>query len=51
MCARFDLEQKLIKDITNNDHTSLYDIKFRIGNKILKNLKIFKKKKFVLLIL
>lgn len=42
MCARFDLEQKLIKDITNNDHTSLYDIKFKIGNKILKNLKIFR---------
>ena len=42
MCSRFDHEQKLIKEITNNDHTSLDDIKFKIGNKIIKNLVIFR---------
>jgi len=42
MCARFDHEQKLIPSITNNSHTSLDDIKYRIGKRVISNLKIFR---------
>jgi MoaA/NifB/PqqE/SkfB family radical SAM enzyme len=42
MCARFDHEQKLIPSITNNSHTSLDDIKYRIGKRVIGNLKIFR---------
>lgn len=42
MCARFDSSQKLIKDITNNAHTKLQDIKDKIGEKVIKNLHTFR---------
>lgn len=42
MCPRFDHEQKLIPSITNNAHTTLDDIKYRIGKKVLGNLKWFR---------
>jgi MoaA/NifB/PqqE/SkfB family radical SAM enzyme len=42
MCARFDYEQKMVSSITNNSHTSLDDIKNRIGKRVLGNLKIFR---------
>jgi MoaA/NifB/PqqE/SkfB family radical SAM enzyme len=31
MCARFDHEQKLIPEITNNTHTTLQDMTDKIG--------------------
>jgi len=42
MCARFDAQQNLVKEITNDKHTTLDDIKDKIGDKILKNLIIFR---------
>lgn len=42
MCARFDHEQKLIPSITNNSHTTLDDIKYRIGDRVIRNLKLFR---------
>ena len=42
MCARFDAEQNLVKEITNNHHTTLDDIKNKIGDGVLKNLHIFR---------
>ena len=42
MCARFDSSQNLIKEITNNSHTSLNDIQNKIGEKIIKNLITFR---------
>ena len=41
MCPRFDFELNLIKDITNNSHTTLDVIKNRIGGKILSQLQKF----------
>lgn len=41
MCPRFDLELNLIKEITNNSHTSLAIIKDKIGSKVLSNLQRF----------
>ena len=41
MCPRFDFELNLIKDITNNSHTTLEVVKNRIGSKILSRLKKF----------
>ena len=41
MCPRFDLELYLIKEITNNSHTSLETIKDKIGSKVLSNLQRF----------
>ena len=38
MCARFDSEQNLNKDITNNSHTTLEVIKNKIGPRVIKNL-------------
>lgn len=42
MCARFDVRQNLIKKITNNSHTSLDVFKSKIGEKIIKNLRMFR---------
>ena len=42
MCARFDSEQRLIPEITNNQHTTLDDIKNRIGTRVIQNLKTFR---------
>lgn len=42
MCARFDSEQNLIKEITNNRHTTLDDIRDKIGTTVIKNLKFFR---------
>jgi len=41
MCARFDSDQNLIESVTNKSHTTLDDVKYRIGEKVIKNLKIF----------
>mgnify|MGYP003121428801 FL=1 len=41
MCPRFDFDLNLIKDITNNSHTSLEIIREKIGSKVLTNLKTF----------
>ena len=41
MCPRFDFELNLIKDITNNSHTTLDVVKDRIGSKILSQLQKF----------
>jgi MoaA/NifB/PqqE/SkfB family radical SAM enzyme len=41
MCARFDHAQKLVKSITNNSHTTLDDIKYRVGDRVIGNLKLF----------
>ena len=41
MCPRFDFELNLIKEITNNSHTTLDVIKNRIGDKILSQLQKF----------
>ena len=41
MCPRFDFDLNLIKDITNNSHTTLEIIKQRIGPDILARLKRF----------
>ena len=42
MCARFDSNQNLLTDITNNSHTTLDDIKYKIGEKIIRNLRTFR---------
>jgi MoaA/NifB/PqqE/SkfB family radical SAM enzyme len=42
MCARFDSEQNLVKEITNNRHTTLDDIRDKIGTTVIKNLKMFR---------
>jgi sulfatase maturation enzyme AslB (radical SAM superfamily) len=42
MCNRFDQEQNLIKAITNNSHTTLDDIKYRVGDRVIRNLKLFR---------
>jgi len=42
MCARFDHKQNLIKSITNNSHTTLDDIRHRIGDRVIRNLKLFR---------
>ena len=42
MCARFDYSQNLIKDITNNSHTTLDDMKNKIGPVVLENISIFR---------
>ena len=42
MCARFDSEQNLVKEITNNKHTTLDDIKYKIGSQVINNLKMFR---------
>ena len=42
MCNRFDQEQNLIKTITNNSHTTLDDIKYRVGDRVIRNLKLFR---------
>ena len=41
MCPRFDFDLNLIKDITNNSHTTLDTIKNRIGSKLLSQLDTF----------
>ena len=41
MCPRFDFELNLIKDITNNSHTTLEAIKNSVGPKVLSQLKKF----------
>jgi len=41
MCPRFDFDLNLIKDITNNSHTTLDVVKDRIGSRILSQLKKF----------
>ena len=41
MCPRFDFDLNLIKDITNNSHTTLDTIKNRIGSKLLSQLRLF----------
>ena len=41
MCPRFDFDLNLIKDITNNSHTTLETIKNNIGPKILSQLNKF----------
>lgn len=41
MCPRFDFDLNLIKDITNNAHTTLDTVKERIGPNILARLKKF----------
>ena len=41
MCPRFDFDLNLIKDITNNSHTTLKIIRDRIGSRILSKLKKF----------
>lgn len=41
MCARFDSEQNLVKDITNNAHTTLEEIRDKIGKRVIKNLRNF----------
>ena len=41
MCSRFDTDLNLIKDITNNSHTSLQIIKNNIGSAVLSRLKRF----------
>lgn len=41
MCPRFDFDLNLIKDITNNSHTSLEMIREKIGSKVLANLQRF----------
>jgi len=41
MCPRFDMNLNLIKDITNNSHTTLDVVKNKIGSKILSRLKKF----------
>ena len=41
MCPRFDFDLNLIKEITNNSHTSLEVIKNKIGSKVLANIKMF----------
>ena len=41
MCPRFDFDLNLIKDITNNSHTTLGTIKNRIGSKLLSQLNTF----------
>ena len=42
MCARFDSDQNLVPEITNNRHTTLDDMKNKIGTKVIKNLKMFR---------
>ena len=42
MCARFDHKQNLIKALTNNSHTTLDDIKLRVGERVIKNLGTFR---------
>ena len=42
MCARFDSEQNLVKEITNNRHTTLDDIRDKIGTAVIKNLRMFR---------
>ena len=42
MCARFDYDQNLIKGITNNSHTTLDDMKNKIGPEVLKNVNLFR---------
>ncbi len=42
MCARFDHKQNLIKALTNNSHTTLDDIKIRVGERVIKNLGTFR---------
>ena len=41
MCPRFDFKLNLIKDITNNSHTTLDQIQNRIGSRILSQLERF----------
>jgi MoaA/NifB/PqqE/SkfB family radical SAM enzyme len=41
MCPRFDFDLNLIKDITNNSHTTLDVIKNKIGSKLLSQLNKF----------
>jgi len=42
MCARFDPEQNLIKEISNNSHTTIDDIRYGIGQRVLQNLRLFR---------
>jgi MoaA/NifB/PqqE/SkfB family radical SAM enzyme len=42
MCPRYDSDLKLIKEISNNSHTSLDEIKYKIGIKLISQLKIFR---------
>ena len=41
MCPRFDFDLNLIKEITNNSHTSLEVIKNKIGRNVLSQIKRF----------
>ena len=41
MCPRFDMNLNLIKDITNNSHTTLDVVKNKIGSKLLSRLEKF----------
>jgi MoaA/NifB/PqqE/SkfB family radical SAM enzyme len=41
MCPRFDMNLNLIKEITNNSHTTLDVVKNKIGSKVLSRLKKF----------
>ena len=42
MCPRYDSDLNLIKDISNNSHTSLDDIKNKVGEKVISQLKLFR---------
>ena len=42
MCPRYDSDLNLIKDISNNSHTTLDDIKNKIGEKVISQLKLFR---------
>jgi MoaA/NifB/PqqE/SkfB family radical SAM enzyme len=42
MCPRYDNNFNLIKDITNNSHTTLEEIQNKIGNKVISQLRLFR---------
>ena len=42
MCARFDHAQNLIKTLTNNSHTTLDDVRHRVGDRVIRNLNLFR---------
>jgi MoaA/NifB/PqqE/SkfB family radical SAM enzyme len=42
MCARFDSQQNLVSEITNKNHTTLDDIKNKIGDEVIANLSSFR---------
>ena len=40
MCPRYDSDLNLIKDISNNSHTTLSEIQNKIGEKVISQLKL-----------